>query len=99
MPIVPNFIERMILLRLNLGPAPMLDFFGALAFRAVSVAVKLGVFTALSEGSVTAAQVARRIEADERGTTFLLDALDSLGYVKKRNGRYTATAMTKKWAP
>jgi cyclopropane fatty-acyl-phospholipid synthase-like methyltransferase len=29
----------------------------------------------------------------------LLDALDSLGYVSKRSGRYTATAMTKKWAP
>lgn len=99
MPIVPSFIERMILLRLNLGPAPLLDFFGALAFRAASVAVKLGVLRALGEGPMTAAQVARRIEADERGTTFLLDALDSLGYVHKRNGRYTATPMTKKWAP
>ena len=32
MPVIPNFIERMVLLKLNKGPGPMLDMLGALAF-------------------------------------------------------------------
>ena len=63
----------------------MLDFLGAQAFRTVCVAVKLGVFEALSAGPLTAGKAARRVAADERGTTLLLEALDSLGYVKKKN--------------
>ena len=74
MPIAPNFTERM-LFRLNLAPAPMLDFFGALAFRTASTALKLGVFEAVSDGAPTADEVAGRIGGDPRGTTFLLDAL------------------------
>src|SRR3990172_3196953 len=100
MPIVPNLIERLILFRLNLGPGPVLDLFGGFAFRAAAVANRLGVFEALSGGSLTAAQLAGQIEADERGTTRLLEALDAVGYVKKkRDGRYAATAMTAKWLP
>ena len=97
MPIVPNFIERLVLFGLNQGPAPMLDFFGALAFRATCVAIKLGVFEALSRGPLTPGEIARRIKADEQGTTLLLEALDSLGYVKKKGGRYANTSMAAKW--
>lgn len=97
MPIRPNIIERLVLLNLNQGPGLMLDFLGAQAFRAVCVAIKLGVFEALSGGPLTAAETARRIEADERGTTLLLDALQALGYVKKKNGQYANAPMTTKW--
>src|SRR3990172_801386 len=97
MPIVPNFIERLVLLTFNQGPGLMLDFLGAQAFRAVGVAVKLGVFEALSGGPLTAAEAARQIEASERGTALLLDALEALGYVKKQDGRYVNTPMTVKW--
>src|SRR3990172_615283 len=99
MPVIPNFMERLILLKLNLGPGPMLDFLGALAFRTVIVAHRLGVFETLSGGPRMAAEVARQIEADERGTILLLEALEALGYVKKKDGRYAATAMTVKWLP
>lgn len=97
MPLRPNFIERLVLLNLNQGPGLMLDFLGAQAFRAVCVAVKLGVFEALSSGPLTAAETARRIEADERGTTLLLEALQALDYVKKKHGRYVNAPMTTKW--
>jgi len=97
MPILPNFIERLILLKLNQGPGLMLDFLGAQAFRTVCVAVKLGVFEALSGGALTAAETAHRVEASERGTTLLLDALEALGYVEKKGGRYVNTPMTVKW--
>jgi len=97
MPIIPNFIERLILLRLNQGPGLMLDFLGAQAFRAVCVAVKLGVFETLSDRPLTAAETARQIKADILGTAMLLEALEALGYVRKRNGRYVDTPMTVKW--
>ena len=99
MPIVPSFIERLILLQLNQGPGPMLDFLGAQAFRAACVAQRLGIFEALSNGPLTAAQVAHQIEADERGTTLLMEALEALGYLKKKNARYANTSMTAKWLP
>ena len=97
MPIMPNFIERLVLLKLNRGPGLMLDFLGAQAFRAVCVGVKLGVFEALSGGPLTAAETARQVQASERGVTLLLDALESLGYVRKKDGRYVNTPMTVKW--
>lgn len=90
-------MEHLILLRLNQGPGPMLDVLGALACRAVSVALELGVFGALSGGPLTAAEIARQIEADERGATLLLEALEALGYVDKQDDRYANTAMTVKW--
>jgi hypothetical protein len=97
MPIIPNFIERLTLLSLNQSPGLMLDFLGAQAFRAVCVAVKLGVFETLSGDGLTAAGAARQIEADERGTTLLLEALEALGYVDKKDGHYVNTPMTIKW--
>ncbi len=102
MPITPSFIERVVMLNLNQGPGLMLDFLGAQAFRVVCVAVKLGLFEALSDGgrqstALTTGEIARRVEASERGTFLLLDALEALGYVKKESGRFTNTPMTKKW--
>jgi hypothetical protein len=99
MPIVPNFLERFTLLRMNLAPGVLLDFLGAQAFRAACAAHRLGVFDALQGGPLTPAEVAKRIEADERGTTVLLEALEPLGYVTERGGRYANTAMTAKWLP
>jgi len=98
MPIAPNFTERM-LFTLNLAPAPLLDFFGALAFRTAATALKLGVFEAIGDSAATADEVARRIGGNPRGTACLLKALGALGYLKKRNGGYTATAMARKWLP
>jgi len=98
MPIAPNAIERLIF-KFNLAPAVMLDFLGAQAFRLFVTAHRLGVFEALAGGSMTAEQVARRIKADERGTTLLLQGLDAVGYVGQKSGSYAVTAMTAKWLP
>lgn len=97
MPILPNFIERLVLLDFNQGPGLMLDFLGAQAFRVVGVGVRLGVFEALSGGPLAAAETARQVQASERGVTLLLDALEALGYVKQKDGRYVNTPMTIKW--
>ncbi|OGO51107.1 MAG: hypothetical protein A2148_07065 [Chloroflexi bacterium RBG_16_68_14] len=99
MPITPNLIERAVF-RLNLAPALMLDFLGAESFQALVAAHRLGVFEALDGGALTAVQTASRIEADERGTTLLLEALEALGYVhKKKDGRYASSTTSAKWLP
>ena len=97
MPVTTNFMERMILHRLNMGPGPMLEMLGGMAFKAVSTALKLDVFEALSDSPLASAELAHRIEASERGTEVLLKALDAIGYLEKQNGRYANTAMTAKW--
>jgi SAM-dependent methyltransferase len=97
MPIIPNALERLIFVTLNQAPAPLLDIFGAVAFRTVLAAVNLGVFDALHDGPATAADLARRIAIDERGAGVLLETLASLGYVSRKDTRYTNTRMTTKW--
>ena len=97
MPIVPNFTERLMLLKLNQAPGPMLDFLGAQAFRVLCVAGRLGVFEALRHGPLTAAEAAWQVGADEWGTRLLLEALVALGYVQREGDGYTNTPMTVKW--
>ena len=97
MAIIPSFVERLVF-RSNVAPAFMLDYLGAQAFRAGTVAFKLGVFTALNERPRTAADLARDIKVDERGVTLLLDTLDALGYVKKnRSAAYALTPAIGQW--
>ena len=97
MPIVPNFLERLLFLKLNHGPGPMLDLFGGIAFRAVAAGVNLGVFDALKDGPLSSGELARKIEVDQRGAAILLEALEALGYLRNKGGRYANTAMTTKW--
>lgn len=97
MPITLNFIERMLMLRINQAPAPILDMYGAIANRAVSMALRFGVFEALRNGGLTCAQVANKLDANERGIGLLLDALEAIGYLEVQDGRYANSAMTAKW--
>ncbi|MBV9790739.1 MAG: methyltransferase [Chloroflexi bacterium] len=97
MPIIPSALERLIFFGLNAGPGPLLDIFGGVAFRTVLAGVKLGVFDALHPRPLTAADLAARIDANERGVTVLLETLIALGYVAKKGDRYSNTAMTRKW--
>ena len=97
MPIVPNLPERLLFLRLNRAPAPLLDVFGAVAFRAALAALKLGVFEELREGPLAPADLAGRLGTDERGTLFLLRALEPLGYVTGSGERYANSEMTARW--
>lgn len=97
MPIVPNMWERLLFLKLNLGPGPLLDIFGGIAFQTVLAAVNLGVFDTLSGGPLMAAEIARQTKTDQRGITVLLEALEALGYVAKKGNQYANTAMAAKW--
>lgn len=97
MPVVPNFIERLVFFKLNAAPAPSLDLVTAGTFKAVATALNLGVFDALSKQPSTAADIAVRIKADERAVTVLLDLLTASRYLRKNNRRYECTSMTAKW--
>ena len=55
----------------------------------LAAAADLDVFTALADGPCSAEQVAAHIQADERGTMILLDALAAIELIEKAGGRYT----------
>ena len=97
MPILPNYLEMTILITLNRGPGPMMDLAGGLAFPALATAIKMGLFEAIDTGSLTADEAAQRISADPRATGLLLDVLEALRYVKKKDNHYVNTEMTIKW--
>lgn len=97
MPIQPNFLERAAFFSLNAAPAPMLDLGGALAFQTISTAVHLNIFSALGKRPSSAAELAQTLNLQERGALHLLEALETIGYVTEKNGRYQNSSMTKKW--
>lgn len=97
MPILPTFLERTMLITLNRGPGPMMDLAGGLAFHAIASAIKVGLFEAINTDSLTAREAAERISADPRATGMLLDVLEPLGYIEKKDSHYANTNMTVKW--
>lgn len=97
MPINPNFLERLLLHRLNRGPAPILDLFGAGSFEAVCLALDVGIFETLADGALPLGDLAARLDADEDGLRALLGFLDAQGYVTEAGARYQNTEMTETW--
>lgn len=57
---------------------------------ALHAAVKLDIFTQLSEGNFTASEICRLSDCDQRGMTMLLDALVSMGLLQKTAELYCA---------
>lgn len=97
MPLNLSFVERLLLFRLNRGPAPVLDLFGAASFEAASLAIDLGVFTELTREEQSPAKLAERVDADPDGLRMLLRFLDAERYVTERDGRYRTTSTTDRW--
>ncbi len=98
MPIQPNFLERTAIFNLNLVPGVLLDVGGALAFQTLALAAQSGVFGALAERPFTPTELAQKLNSHGRGMESLLLALEAIGYVVERGGRYQNSAMTEKWA-
>jgi predicted O-methyltransferase YrrM len=78
-----------------------LEAFGMLArgfmeSRAILTAIELDVFTAVGHGG-TAAEIAQRLGADERGAGFLLHHLAATGLVEKRDGIFRNAASAAKF--
>jgi hypothetical protein len=97
MPVMLNFLERLGIMRLNRGPAPLADLLGQLGCKAVLAGLNLGVFHYLSEKSGRIDEVARSLGADPAGLNLLFRSLQSLGYLEYRRERWSLSAMSKKW--
>ncbi|WP_411964338.1 methyltransferase [Haloferax sp. YSMS24] len=99
MPVRPNFLERLVLYRLNRGPAPILDLFGAASFESVSLALDIGVFEALASADepLSADTLAQRVDAHPAGLSDLCDFLATGGYLSTTADGYVLTAMTETW--
>ncbi len=61
---------------------------------ALKAAVELDVFTAIAQGSHTAAEIARTSNASERGVRILCDAMVVMGLLTKSGDRYSLTQDT-----
>jgi len=57
----------------------------------ISTAVELGVFDALDSGAKTAAELAKSVNASERGLQKLLNGLAGFDFLKKEGDRYSLT--------
>lgn len=97
MPIRTNLLEELVFFTTNQGPAPVLDIWGALALPTVQAALEIGLFETLHSAPATPQEVAARLEIDPRGADMLLPALEGLGYLRQKEGRYSLTPMTAKW--
>jgi ubiquinone/menaquinone biosynthesis C-methylase UbiE len=75
-------------------PSPQLFFQTINAYQrteGLKAAIELEVFTAIGEGNSTAAQIATRCQASERGTRILCDFLCIMGFLNKEGNRYSLT--------
>lgn len=78
----------------NNPPSPALLFDAINSYQrtaAIKGAIELEIFTALGEGKRTAAEIAVRCEASERGTRILCDYLVVCGFLTKQGGNYGLT--------
>ena len=79
---------------MNHQPSPQLFFAAVTAHQLTSVikaAIELEVFTAVAEGKTTAATIAGRCQASERGMRILCDNLVINGFLTKQAGQYGLT--------
>ncbi len=75
-------------------PSPQLFFQTVNAYQrteALKAAIELEVFTAIGEGNATAADMAKRCGASERGIRILCDFLCVMGFLNKEGNRYSLT--------
>jgi ubiquinone/menaquinone biosynthesis C-methylase UbiE len=75
-------------------PSPQLFFHTINAYQqteALKAAIELEVFTAIGEGNTTAAELAKRCDAAERGVRVLCDFLCIMGFLSKDENRYALT--------
>ncbi|HLH75677.1 MAG TPA: methyltransferase [Candidatus Binataceae bacterium] len=78
--------------------AHLLDLAGAHASaRALQVALKLGLFEALADGPIEAAELARRLGAVARETELLANALVALGVLNKSAGHFALSPAARRF--
>ena len=96
--IIPETVLDRVLLAGGLIPTPMADTLIALLLaRSIMAGTKTGVFDALAEGPLSAAEVAKRCGTEVRATGKLLFCLAGIGYLRVSDGKYSLKAVARKW--
>ena len=78
-------------------PNPLLIFDALNSFQralGLKAAIELDIFTHIGAGATSAAEIARRAQASERGTRILCDFMTIEGFLTKENGAYGLTPDT-----
>jgi hypothetical protein len=81
--------------RQTLSASVILDtVYGFRQSRVVLTAFELGIFTQLGSQSKTAPEIAAVLQTNDRATDRLLDALCAMGYLRKKNNRFSNTTLS-----
>lgn len=97
MPFVPSPLERLLFLRLGVGPAVTFDLMGSIGLKVLLTARRIGVVDALAARASTLEELAGKVDADPDRLEVLLDALVAWRYARVRRGAYSLTRTTAKW--
>ncbi len=99
MPLQPNLIERF-LIRRGLVPGILLDL-GMSTFQMWTMigAMEIGLFEHLESGPQDISTLAQKTNASERGIEVLVQALEPLGYLKGKDGRYRLSNAARRSLP
>ncbi len=82
----------------SISPSVIFDtVYGFRQARVLLTAFELGVFTQLAARTNAASEIAGALETDARATDRLLDALCSMGYLRKKNKKYYNTPLTARY--
>lgn len=95
--VIPSNIAERLALWLGKVPVPMLDaLFSLLKARTLMAAVRFGVFEALRDGPMAAAEVAERCRLDAECTELLLRVLVITDYLEYRGGQFALSELSRK---
>jgi SAM-dependent methyltransferase len=96
-PIPQNFRES-IALALGLVPTPLMDTLVALLLaKTVIAATAIGIFDALEEGALTAAEIAQHCGSHPMATEKLARALYACKYLKHKQNRFRLAPVSRRW--
>jgi len=95
----PGNATELAALRLNLAPVPVGEVMFTLPLaRTVMAGVRLGVFKRLAQaGDATVEELASELELTQEGARLLLGALESIGHVERKDGRYAISRRARRW--
>lgn len=95
---IPESPIESLLLRAGRIPTPLLDSFGGIVLaRQIMAGASLGLYAALADGPLTAAEVAARRQTAPVPTEKLLGALVGARILDFRDGRFGLTRLARRW--
>lgn len=95
---IPESFSESIALALGLAPTPLMDTLAALLLaKTVIAATAIGIFDALEEEPLTAAEIAERCGSHPGATERLARALYACKYLKFRENHFTLAPVSRRW--